>query len=62
MKKSELTLEISEYGEQVRSYSDDNYVRFMKTTKEIINEHLDKYSKQCTEEVKNISIRVYTNS
>ena len=58
-------LQITEYGKVVRQYHDNDYERFSKVTKEIINEHLDRYSKQSginsVSEYKNIQINIYTN-
>lgn len=55
-----LNLSIMEYGKIVRQYSDVDKSRFDATCKTIINEHLDRYSKQKENEVKNITINIYT--
>lgn len=57
---TQLKLTISEYGKEVRTYSDNDKQRFLEKSKEIINEHLSKYANQSTNEVKNISIHLAT--
>ena len=56
-----FALEISEYGNLVRKYEDKDKTRFLEKTKQIVNEHLDKFSNQSVGEIKNIRINIYTN-
>lgn len=56
-----LTLSISEYGKETVKYEDNSLERFIKRSKELITQHLDYYSKQDREQVKNINIHLYTN-
>lgn len=60
MKDGTKVLEIQEYGEVIRSYRDLDYDRFMKVSQELIANHLNNFSKQRAEEIKNITIRLYT--
>lgn len=55
-----LHFHIEEYGKIVRQYSDTNLDSFMKTSRSILDEHLQYKSKQAPNEVKNITIRFYT--
>ncbi len=61
MANLDFVLEISEYGNLVRKYEDKDKDRFLEKTKQIINEHIDKFSRQNVSEVKNIKIHIYTN-
>lgn len=54
-----LGLTISEYGKEVRKYNDTNRERFNACAKQIINEHLDKYSSDSNRALKNITIQIY---
>ena len=55
-------MSISEYGKEVRSYSDTEYSRFIDNCKALITNHLENRSKQkeWPEEAKNINIHIYT--
>jgi hypothetical protein len=55
-----LVMKISEYGKVKRQYHDTDYNRFINQTQDIIREHLDRSGKQATNEVKNITIHIYT--
>ena len=56
-----LTLSISEYEKETVKYEDNSLERFIKRSKELITQHLDYYSKQDREQVKNINIHLNTN-
>jgi len=59
---SKMIMSISEYGKEVRSYSDTEYSRFIDNCKALITNHLENRSKQkeWPEEAKNINIHIYT--
>lgn len=60
MRDGTKVLEIQEYGKVVRVYNDLDYDRFMKVSQELIANHLNTFSKQKADEIKNITIRLYT--
>lgn len=60
MDKFKLT--ISEYGKEVRSYSDDKKDRFLDIAAELIVKHLKYNAYQATDEVKNITFHIATYS
>lgn len=51
---------ISEYGKEEVKHSDNNRSRFLEECKKLISNHIDKYSDQGREEVKNIQIHIAT--
>ena len=55
-----LHMNIQEYGKIVRQYSDTDKSRFDEIALSIVSEHLKKYSRQKEDEVKNITINIYT--
>jgi hypothetical protein len=57
---SELKLMILEYGKEVRTYTDNDKKRFIEKSLQIINEHITNHSHQTSNEVKNISIQIFT--
>ena len=58
MKKFDLV--ISEFGQEVISYSDSDKDRFLDKCKKLIDEHLSKYSCYDSKNVKNIQIHIST--
>ena len=55
-----LILQIKEYGELKRQYHDTNHKRFMENAHKIIDDHLRYHSGQDKNEVRNITINLYT--
>lgn len=45
---------------EVRTYSDNDKQRFIEKSKEIISEHISKYSHQTQGEIKNVTIHLAT--
>ena len=53
-------LKITEYGKTVRQYNDIDYERFMKVSKQMIDDHMSRNMKQGADEVKNAQFHIYT--
>ena len=60
IEKNGCVLVINEYGKTVRQYHDIDYDRFMKEAQQIIARHLESRGRQATNEVRNITINLYT--
>lgn len=59
---SAFTIEIREYGEAVRAYTDTNVEKFKEEAKRMITDHIDRRSRQDRDEIKNIQISIHTVS
>lgn len=57
---SDLKLTISEYGKEVRAYSDNDKKRFLEKVRQMIDDHLVNHSHQTGTEVKNITFQIFT--
>ena len=57
---AELKLTISEYGKEVRTYSDNNKERFIEQARRIIDEHITKHCHQSSTEIKNTQFHIAT--
>lgn len=55
-----MAIQIIEFNTVVRQYHDIDKERFLKIAREMIDNHLSRHSSQAQNEVKNITINIYT--
>jgi len=61
IKSTSFVLRIIEYGETVRQYNDIDHTRFLRVSKSMVDDHMDKNIMQNNgKEVKNTRFHFYT--